>query len=159
MAFTLQQINSILLILVFNVYMKIAYVVHFTYFLRFIFSESDFIKAIWLENKNSVDCRIEPSAPLVCPGLCHFVLGFVAVVSPARPITLKCCQICCCCDVSLMVDVGAGVMRRTWLVEHSTLVYDHVPRLYYWRQRFCLCNCKITNEEKKLSGNVVAMAT
>lgn len=36
-----QQIN--LLILKFNIYVKIAYVVHFAYFLHFIFSESNFI--------------------------------------------------------------------------------------------------------------------
>lgn len=60
-----------------------------------------------------MDGSIKLSSPLVCPVLCLFVLGFVAVVSPTRPITLECCQICCCCNVSLMVDVCAGVMRRT----------------------------------------------
>lgn len=112
---TSSQINSIILILKFNIYVKIAYVVHFAYFLHFIFSQSNFIKAIWQENTNSVDCSIELSAPLGCPVLGLFVLGFVAVVSPTRPITLECCQICCCCSVSLMVHVGAGVMR-TWPV-------------------------------------------
>lgn len=123
------QINSIILLLIFNFYVKITYIVYLAYFLRFIFSASNFIKAIWQQNGNSVDCRIELLTLLVCPVLFLFVLGFIAVECLQEgPSHRSAARSTLAVMSALMAYVGAGEMRRMWSTEHCNLAYDPVSR-------------------------------